>query len=299
MGTASSLTAPAPDLIVTVGGQRMLFCAADGDVIVGRDAAGVGLQLDHPAVSRVHVRLTPGPRWQIFDYESRNGIYIDGHRVYEGCLVDGMTVRFGAPEGLAVDFRYAVDDRDRMRRIGRAVSRRCADLGVSKRALRAQAGINRTTADTVFAGRCWPGTAACDAIAGVLSWPAGSLAAIAAGEPPEEITDVLSQTLRHDLLIESAALKLESIAAALPQLPACIGDRQRVSSLLQQLNDLKASVSGDPAAAGSDYAQILADIADIYRRHLTPRDAQPQVDGHQIAAPLATGAPLRSGRHEP
>lgn len=120
MGTASSLSAPAPDLIVTVGGQRMLFCATDGDVIVGRDAAGVGLQLDHPAVSRVHVRLTPGPRWQIFDYESRNGIYIEGYRVYEGFLTDGMTVRFGAPEGLTVGFHYAVDDRDRMRRIGRA-----------------------------------------------------------------------------------------------------------------------------------------------------------------------------------
>ncbi len=299
MGTASSLSAPAPDLIVTVGGQRMLFCATDGDVIVGRDAAGVGLQLDHPAVSRVHVRLTPGPRWQIFDYESRNGIYIEGYRVYEGFLTDGMTVRFGAPEGLTVGFHYAVDDRDRMRRIGRAVSGRCADLGISKRTLRTQAGINRTTADTVFAGRCWPGTAACDAIAGVLSWPAGSLAAIAAGEPPEDITDVLSQALRHDLLIDSAALKLQSVAAALSQMPTSTGDRQRVSSLLKRLNDLKASVSGDPAAAGSDQAQILTDIAEIYRRHLTPRDAQRQVDGRQNAVPPATGAPLRSGRHEP
>ncbi|OLO98615.1 hypothetical protein BVU76_29950 [Mycolicibacterium porcinum] len=95
------------DLVASINGQRLLLCANDGDVIIGREVSSAGIHLSHPAISRLHARLAPGPQWKIVDYESRNGIYLDGRRVYEATLTEGMTIRLGAPDGLAVEFDYA------------------------------------------------------------------------------------------------------------------------------------------------------------------------------------------------
>ncbi|MGV0810678.1 FHA domain-containing protein [Mycolicibacterium boenickei] len=100
----------ATDLVVSINGQRLLLRATDGDVIVGREAPRSGIRLTHPAISRLHARLEPGPQWKILDYDSRNGLYLDGQRVFEAVLTEGMAIRLGAPDGLTVVFGYAASE---------------------------------------------------------------------------------------------------------------------------------------------------------------------------------------------
>lgn len=301
MGTTYTSGAwSAPDLIVTVEGHRTLLCADRGDVVIGRQTPAADLQLDHPAVSRVHVRLVPGPQWQIFDYESRNGTYINGHQVYEAALTDGMAVQFGAPNGLTATFRYAIDDRDKMRRLGCAVSRRSADMGISPRHLRVQSNITRSMAENLLSGHCWPDRTACEAIDEALSWPKGSLVAIAEGADPHDITDVITPELRQNLLVDSAALRLNSIASALTGLQAATDPDYPVhaAALRRSIDELVASLSPGTCAAGSENAQALRCIADIYRRRLPADEPRRREVGCENTGPAVTRAPLRSARHE-
>lgn len=95
------------DLLVCVDGARVLRRAADGEFIIGRDVPPSHIQIDHPGISRLHVRLLPGARWELVDYDSRNGVYLDGHRIeYETPITDGMTVHLGAHDGIPVTFLY-------------------------------------------------------------------------------------------------------------------------------------------------------------------------------------------------
>ncbi|ANE83459.1 hypothetical protein A7U43_28525 (plasmid) [Mycobacterium adipatum] len=95
------------DLQVTVGGVTVVRRAAEGEFILGREAPAGHVRVDHPAVSRLHVRLLPGARWQLVDFESRNGVYVDGHRILNDIVIDdGMTIHLGAPHGVPVTFHY-------------------------------------------------------------------------------------------------------------------------------------------------------------------------------------------------
>ncbi|MUL78895.1 FHA domain-containing protein [Mycolicibacterium sp. CBMA 226] len=97
-----------PDLMVIYDGHTSIRHAADGAFIIGRDQPPSDVSIDHFAVSRVHARLIPGEKqWLIVDYESLNGIYIDGVRVRHSTpVVDGMTVHLANPKGIAITFRY-------------------------------------------------------------------------------------------------------------------------------------------------------------------------------------------------
>ena len=101
---------PAParvDLLVCFNGQRVLRRAVDGGFVIGREVPPSDIQIDHPGISRLHVRLLPGARWELIDYDSRNGVYSCGRRIVEDTLIaDGMTVHLGAPDGVAVTFAY-------------------------------------------------------------------------------------------------------------------------------------------------------------------------------------------------
>ena len=95
------------DLLVCVDGTQVIRRAVDGEFIIGREAPPSHIQIDHPGVSRLHVRLLPGARWELVDYDSRNGVYLDAHRIeYETPITDGMTVHLGAHDGIPVTFRY-------------------------------------------------------------------------------------------------------------------------------------------------------------------------------------------------
>ncbi|MUM31061.1 MULTISPECIES: FHA domain-containing protein [unclassified Mycolicibacterium] len=97
-----------PDLMVTYDGRTSIRHAADGPFIIGREQPPSDLTIDHFAVSRVHARLIPGEKqWCLVDYESRNGIYLDGIRVRHSTPVaDGMTVHLANPNGVPVTFSY-------------------------------------------------------------------------------------------------------------------------------------------------------------------------------------------------
>lgn len=97
-----------PDLMVTYDGHTSIRHAADGAFIIGRDQRPSALSVEHFAVSRVHARLIPGEKqWCLVDYESRNGIYVDGVRVRHSTpVVDGMTVHLANPNGIPITFHY-------------------------------------------------------------------------------------------------------------------------------------------------------------------------------------------------
>jgi pSer/pThr/pTyr-binding forkhead associated (FHA) protein len=95
------------DLLVCVYGARVLRRAVDGEFLIGREVPPSHVRIDHPGISRLHVRLLPGARWELVDYDSRNGVYLDGHRIeYETPITDGMTVHLGARDGIPVTFLY-------------------------------------------------------------------------------------------------------------------------------------------------------------------------------------------------
>lgn len=90
----------------------MIRRAIDGEFIIGREVPPSHIQIDHPGISRLHVRLLPGARWELVDYDSRNGVYLDGHRIeYETPITDGMTVHLGAHDGIPVTFLYVPAER--------------------------------------------------------------------------------------------------------------------------------------------------------------------------------------------
>ncbi|GAA2401320.1 FHA domain-containing protein [Mycolicibacterium llatzerense] len=97
-----------PDLVVTIEGRTSVRHAVDGAFTIGREEPQSDLSITHPAVSRAHARLVPRPhQWYLVDYESRNGIYLDGVRVkHSTAITDGMTVHLANPTGIAVNFRY-------------------------------------------------------------------------------------------------------------------------------------------------------------------------------------------------
>lgn len=96
-----------PDIVVTIEGRTSVRHAVDGPFTIGREQPPSDLSITHPGVSRAHARLFPGRQWHLVDYESRNGIYLDGARVkHSTAITDGMTVHLANPEGVAVTFRY-------------------------------------------------------------------------------------------------------------------------------------------------------------------------------------------------
>jgi hypothetical protein len=98
---------PAPDLVMSYGDRRILLSAIDGDVVIGRECPPAHVCIDHPGISRAHARLVPGNPWRLIDYESLNGVYLDGQRVsYEAVVTDGLTVHLGHPIGVVVTFSY-------------------------------------------------------------------------------------------------------------------------------------------------------------------------------------------------
>lgn len=96
-----------PDLLLSWQGQQAVRRVVDGAFVIGRECPSADISIEHPGVSRLHVRLVPDDTWRLVDYNSRNGVYLAGSRVHvETAVADGMTVLLGHPEGIAVTFNY-------------------------------------------------------------------------------------------------------------------------------------------------------------------------------------------------
>lgn len=93
-----------PVLSVRVdGGRTMRF---SHPFHVGRSAE-CDLQIDDYHVSRKHllISITNG-RWSFSDLQSANGVFVDGARVSNGFIVDGMSLRLGGDDGPALVARF-------------------------------------------------------------------------------------------------------------------------------------------------------------------------------------------------
>lgn len=175
-------TPVAEDLIVSFNGRRVIRRATDGEFIIGREVPPSHMQIDHPAISRLHIRLVPGARWALIDYDSRNGVYLHGRRIeYETPITDCMTVHLGAPDGIPVAFHYIATEESSVKepdpdivRTGRAVIDRYVELGLSLRELQQDNDIDAAQFARFTQGLAWPQPATCHALEIALQWPAGA-----------------------------------------------------------------------------------------------------------------------------
>jgi hypothetical protein len=84
--------APAATMIDPWGGAHPI----DATTSVGRAAGKCGLVILHPSVSQHHATIAlTGDRWVLADESSRNGTVVDGKKVTEITLSDGMRIQFG------------------------------------------------------------------------------------------------------------------------------------------------------------------------------------------------------------
>ncbi|MBB5163553.1 FHA domain-containing protein [Mycobacterium sp. AZCC_0083] len=270
------------DLLVNVNGARVLRRAVDGAFIIGRDVPPSHIRIDHPGISRLHVRLLPGARWELVDYDSRNGVYLDGHRIeYEMPITDGMTVHLGAYDGIPVTFLYVpaeqqhtptdeVFDPD-VQRTGHAVADRLEELGLSARELGKDAGIDTAIVDGLIAGLSWPDAAARGAIETALAWPTAALEEVRRGEPDGEITEVITPAMRRALLIDAAALTLANVDRAIADLPPAADPRftTKAERLLNLLAALENSLGTTPALEDGGGAEMLRTVTRVYTSILT------------------------------
>jgi hypothetical protein len=81
---------------LTVGGET--YDLGNRVMVLGR-SKDCEIRLSDPNVSRRHAEVRPdGPGYKIFDLDSTNGIEIDGKRVKELALTDGMRFMLGTTE---------------------------------------------------------------------------------------------------------------------------------------------------------------------------------------------------------
>jgi hypothetical protein len=215
-------------------------------------------------------------------------VYLHGRRIeYETPITDCMTVHLGAPDGIPVAFHYiateqstpaaAVNEADPdIMRAGRAVIERYGDLGLSPRELQQDNAIDPHQFARFTQGYVWPQPGACAALERALAWPVGTLEAIRQGQSHGEITDVITPAVRWALLVDSAALTLADIDAAIAELPTTIDPR--FASFAEPLRQRLAALENSLAVAGAkgcEVADMLGTIAGIYRRLLGSAHAPP------------------------
>lgn len=94
------------DLLVTFPGGAIVRRAVDGPFVIGREAPA-DLRIEHPAVSRLHLQIWPGRRWEAIDFDSRNGTFVGGRRLHGGVAIeDGMTISLASPDGVELTFSF-------------------------------------------------------------------------------------------------------------------------------------------------------------------------------------------------
>ena len=93
----------APSLTVRHDGSSRTF-AAGNDVVVGRDLRA-DVRVAHPLISRAHVvlRFDQG-RWLAIDNGSLNGMFVNGRRVGNAEIRDGLALNIGNPDGPQLQF---------------------------------------------------------------------------------------------------------------------------------------------------------------------------------------------------
>jgi diguanylate cyclase (GGDEF)-like protein len=89
------VTAP-PALVVVYGGNLgKAYYLQQAEAIIGRDLSA-DIHLDEDSVSRRHARITVTHKeTRVYDLESTNGVFVNGHRVQHAALMDGDRLHLG------------------------------------------------------------------------------------------------------------------------------------------------------------------------------------------------------------
>ena len=276
-GHTPALTIRCDDQVATIGPER-------GEVTLGRDPSSV-LRLDHSWLSRIHVRLRPEAGYWVAIDNSRNGMFVDGTRRESVAITDGMTLRLGDADGLAVTFalvnhRHPGEgsgehtlgeeeiDAD-IARAGAAVAARRRELELTQRGLARDKIINAGALIAFEKGRSWPHESTRARLESVLQWPAGSIAEIRDGStsPDEESTRVISTAVATPLIAQTIQLALKSIESAAESLPdpGAADYPARAGAILADLRNLQA-VAAD-AAQNAPGTPALVIALGAVRRH--------------------------------
>lgn len=85
-----------PCLVVIAGAHLGEIFPVEGEIIIGRDADANLRLAEDEGVSRRHARVTPVADGALLaDLGSQNGTYVDGDKVQERVLKEGMKIRVG------------------------------------------------------------------------------------------------------------------------------------------------------------------------------------------------------------
>jgi diguanylate cyclase (GGDEF)-like protein len=100
-----------PCLVVIAGAHLGEIFPVEGEIIIGRDLDANLRLAEDEGVSRRHARVTPVADGALLaDLGSQNGTYVDGDRVQERVLKEGMKIRIGQTTVLKVARYDAVEE---------------------------------------------------------------------------------------------------------------------------------------------------------------------------------------------
>lgn len=101
-----------PALAISVEGRDYKVQPYDGAVTIGRELPSQ-IRVNDPRISRTHIRIEPaGDCWRLTDVESRNGTFVDGHRVASIPVDQALIVHLGNANGVAVRLNTFPDETD-------------------------------------------------------------------------------------------------------------------------------------------------------------------------------------------
>ncbi|MCB0929418.1 MAG: FHA domain-containing protein [Mycolicibacterium insubricum] len=277
-----------PERLTLRCGQQIATVEPDrGEITLGRDPSSV-LRLDYSWLSRVHVRLRPERNYWLAVDNSRNGMFVDGVRHESVVVTDGMTLRLGDADGLAVDLYLGDVDEDELlaeedpgltseepidpalARVGAAVAARRRELELTQRGLARDKIINAGALIAFEKGRSWPHESTRARLEQVLQWPAGSIAEIREGapSPDEESTQVISTAVASPLIAQTIQLALKSIETAIAALPPvdAADYSERAGAILSDLRNLQ-TVAADAARNAPGAPALVVALGQVRRHH--------------------------------
>ena len=317
-----------PILIVRFGSVDEVLRPGEGPVFIGRELPAQ-LRIDDPRISRTHARIeSAGAQWVAVDESSTNGVFLDGKRVSTVSLTDGMTLHLGHAQGIAVRFSFIDPEAGTMAathampsraakdnaggpshetttvgtdalggpdiaRAGAAVSERREELGYSLRRLADDSVINPAELQDFERGASWPPRSTREKVEQVLRWPPGTIAHVARGGevPEDEDTELLSDSVQLEVMLDYAEIALDGLSARIAVLPP-VSDPDfgaQAAAQLAQLRRLLATTAN--AARSAPALEVVLALSDVRRTYsdLMLRAA---------AAPAATlGQRLYAARH--
>lgn len=316
-----------PIVIVRFGRVDEVLRPGEGPVFIGRELPAQ-LRIDDTRISRTHARIeSTGAQWVVIDEASTNGVFLNGERVSNVAVTDGMTLHLGHPEGIAVRFSFIDPDAGTMMatgvmparttddtiaqpekaagppagaqdgpdvtRAGAAVIARREELGYSARRLSDESGVSVGELEDFECGRTWPPQGTRDKIERALRWPSGTIPLVARGGeiPDDDDTGTLSDSVQLEVMLDYAKIALDGMSARIAALPP-VDDRDfgvQVAELLAQLRRLHATTAN--AARSAPALEILLALSDVRRTYS-------DLMCHAATAPAATlGQRLYAARH--